>query len=113
VYVRRPLPDGAKLVVRVAAAASILAPLYMTYCTTARVAHRQQVDLHFSFEPLEEVREHASQLAALVERVLGYQPFPLQFANVPVPGIRVINLYGKEEATLLDALFDENLANLP
>ncbi|WP_224245635.1 hypothetical protein [Hyalangium gracile] len=113
VYVERPLPGGARWVIQVAAAASILAPLYVTYCTTTRVEHRQHRDLHFSFEPLEEVREQTAQLALLVEHVLGYQPFPLQLANVKVPGIRVSHIGEREEATLLDALFDDDLANLP
>ena len=78
VYLRCPLPDGARLITRVAAAASILAPLYVTYSTTVIVADRQRRDLQFSFEPPEEYREHTSQLAALVERELGYQPFPLR-----------------------------------
>jgi hypothetical protein len=113
VYVDQPLPDGTKRVVRVAAAASILAPIYVTYCTTVTVVDRKQRDLHFSFEPPAEFREHASKVAALVERELGYQPFPLQFANVPVPGIRVTYLHTGHEPTLLNALFDDELSNLP
>jgi hypothetical protein len=42
---------------------------------------------------------------------LGYQAFPLQFAQVWVPGIRIRNGDG-EGATLLDALFDDRLDSL-
>jgi hypothetical protein len=113
VYVERPLPDGARLITRVAVAASILAPLYVTYWTTSIVANREHRNLQFSFEPTEEVREPTAQLAALVERVLGYQPFPLHLANVPVPGIRIDHVHMEREPTLLDALFDDSLENLP
>jgi len=113
VYFTRPLPDGASLVTRVAAAVSILAPLYVTYCTTAVVADRQQRDLKFSFEPPEEFRKPTSRLSALVARVLGYQAFPLHLANVPVPGIRVSYLESTQEPTLLTTLFENHLENLP
>lgn len=113
VYFTRPLPDGASLVTRVAAAASILAPLYITYCTTAVVAHQQQRDLTLSFEPPDGFHEPTSQLAALVERVLGYHPFDLRLANLPVPGVRVNYLESHQEPTLLTALFDNHLDNLP
>jgi hypothetical protein len=112
IYVERPLPEGRRIVTRVAAAASILAPLYVTYCTTVTVAPHHKSLPCFSFAPTDEVQGYATQLAALVERVLGYQPFPLQLAGVPVPGLRVGHLLGRD-ATLLDALFDGDLANLP
>ncbi len=113
VYIRSPLPDGTRRVIRVAAAASILAPLYVTYCTTEVVKRRRLLSRQFSFEPTEEAREPMAQLAALVERVLGYQRFPLRFAHVPVPGIRIDHVPMDREPTLLDALFDDDLANLP
>ena len=112
VYIKHPLPNGARLVTRVAAAVSILAPLYVTYWTKAIVANGEQRILQFSFEPTEEVREPTTQLAAMVERVLGYQRFPLHFANIPVPGIRV-DIHADREPTLLDAFFDDRLENLP
>jgi len=65
----------------------------------------------FLLEVPEEVKPQAATLAAVVERVLGYQAFPLQFARVWVPGIRVGNGDG-EGATLLDALFDDDLDSL-
>ena len=113
VYITRPLPEGARLVTRVAAAASILAPLYVTYCTIEAVANRERLSHQFTFDPTEEVREISHQLAALVERVLGYKPFPLHFANIPVPGIRIDRVPMDREPTLLDALFDDSLDNLP
>jgi hypothetical protein len=111
VYLERPLLNGAKFITRVAAAASILAPLYVTYCTTATVAQGHQQDLHFSFEPTAEAREHSATLAKLVERTLGYRPFPLRFAGTVMPELRVGHIHGKE-ATLLDAFFDNHLENL-
>jgi hypothetical protein len=113
VYVQRTLPDGATLVTRVAAAASILAPLYVTYCTTELRVDRGLRNRHFSFEPTKEVLEHTSQLAALVEQILGYQPFPRHLANVTVPGIRVPYMNEERAPPLLDALFDGDLASLP
>jgi ribosome modulation factor len=113
VYFTHPLPDGTSLVTRVAAAASILVPLYVTYCTTAVVANRKQRDLTFSFEPPDEFRKDTSQLAALMERVLGYQAFDLRLANIPVPGVRVTYLDSSQGPTLLTALFDNHLDNLP
>ncbi|WP_224367275.1 hypothetical protein [Hyalangium versicolor] len=115
VYVECPLPDGTQRVLRVAAAASILTPLYLTYCTTEVVRGRDRLRFQFSFEPTEEVRETTARLAALVERVLGYQRFPLHFARVPVHGIRIEHVPMGREPTLLDALFDDedDLANLP
>jgi hypothetical protein len=111
VYLERPLPDGAKFIMRVAAAASILAPLYVTYCTTATVKGGIQKDLRFSFEPTTETREHTATLANLVERILGYRPFPLRFTDTLMPEVRVGHIRGKE-ATLLDAFFDNHLENL-
>jgi len=112
-YVEKPMPDGGRRLIRVAAAVSILAPLYVTYCTTEISSGPRQHEPQFSFEPPEEARELAARLAAAVERVLGYQPFPVRFASVPVPGIRVAYHHDREEPTLLEALFDDDLAHLP
>jgi hypothetical protein len=111
VYVERLQPDGSLFVTRVAAAASVLAPLHVTYCTTAVVVNRRERERTFSFEPTEEVRAHTRKLALLVERILGSQPFPLQLANVPLRGLRVFSTF-VDEAPLLHALFDDDLANL-
>jgi len=111
VYVDRPLPNGTTLHTRVAVAVSVLAPLYLIFCTTDIRVGKRSLEHRFLLEVPEEVRPQASTLAAVVERVLGYQPFPLQFAQVWVPGIRVGNGDG-EGATLLDALFDDDLDSL-
>jgi ribosome modulation factor len=111
VYLERPLPDGARHLTCVAAAASVLAPLYVTYCTTEIVVDKQSHEKHLFLELPEEVKPHAARLSALVERILGDQAFPLLFANVPVPGIRVHHTFS-QEATLLDALFDSHLESL-
>jgi hypothetical protein len=112
VYLKRPLPNGADHLTCVAAAVSVLAPLYITYCTTEIVIDKQSQDTRLFFDLPEEVKPHATTLSALVERVLGYQAFPLQFAHVLVPGIRVEHADGKPEVTLLDALFDTQLDSL-
>ncbi len=112
-YVEKPLPDGARSVIRVAAAVSILAPLYLTYCTTELFDDQHQRGHQFSFEPPQEVREVTARLAATVEHVLGYQLFPPRFAHVPVPGIRVAYHHDIGEGTLLHALFDDDLSSLP
>jgi hypothetical protein len=111
IYVERALSDGSLFVTRVAAAVSILTPLYVTFCTTAVAINRREQDRTFSFEPTEEVREHSRKLAELVEGRLGAQPFPLQLANVPLRGLRVFSTF-VDEAPLLHALFDADLANL-
>ncbi len=111
VYVERPLPDGAIYLTRIAAAASVLAPLYLIYCTTDVMVGKRSKEHRFLLEVPEEVKHQAAALGGLVERVLGYQAFPLQFAQVWVPGIRIRNGDG-EGATLLDALFDDRLDSL-
>jgi hypothetical protein len=112
VYVERPLPNGARHLTRVAAAASVLAPLYVTYCTTSIVADRQQYDTRLLFDFPDEVKAHAATLSALVEHILGYQAFPLQFAQVLVPGARVDHVPWRREPTLLEAFFDSMLESL-
>jgi hypothetical protein len=115
VYLTRPLPNGAHHVTRVAAAASVLAPLYVIYCTTTLVVnnHAPAHERRLLFELPEEARPHADALSTLIERILGYQAFPLQFANIHVPGIRVYHMSSDSGATLLEALFDNQLDNLP
>jgi hypothetical protein len=111
VYLDRSLPNGTTLHTRVAVAVSVLAPLYLVYCTTdIRVGKRSQEHQLLLGVP-EEVKPQAATLAGLVERVLGYQAFPLQFAQVWVPGIRVGNGI-RGGATLLDTLFDHRLDSL-
>jgi hypothetical protein len=112
VYLTRPLPNGAR---RVAAAVSVLAPLYVIYCTTTLVVnkHTPAHERRLFLELPEEAQPHAATLSALIERILGYQAFPLQFANIHVPEIRVYHMTSDSGATLLEALFDNRLDNLP
>jgi hypothetical protein len=112
VYLERPLPDSARHLTYVAAAVSVLAPVYLVYCTTGVVVDKQREERHVFLEVPEEVRPQAATLSALIERVLGYQALPLQLANVRVPGLRVSHLYRDEEPTLLDALIDTELDSL-
>jgi hypothetical protein len=112
VYVERPLPHGARHITRVAAAASVLAPLYVTYCTTSIIIDRQEHDTRLLFDLPDEVKPHAAKLSALIERILGCQAFPLQFAQVQVPGARVPHVLTDREPTLLDAFFDSQLDSL-
>jgi len=111
VYVERPLPDGARHLTIVAVAVSVLAPLYLVYCNTDIMVGRHLQERQVLLEVPEEVKPQAATLAELVERVLGYQAFPLRFADVWVPGIRVGNGI-REGATVLDALFDHKLDSL-
>jgi hypothetical protein len=111
VYVERPLPNGARHLTIVAAAVSVVAPLYLVFCTTDIMVGKRSKEHQLFLEVPEEVKPQAATLAAVVERVLGYQVFPLEFAKVWVPGIRVGNGNG-EGATLLDALFDDRLDSL-
>ncbi|WP_225410150.1 hypothetical protein [Stigmatella hybrida] len=98
---------------RVAAAVSVLMPSYLVYSTTQTLWNRRSATLPQLFiEPLSGARQPASTLASLLEQVLGYKPFPLQLAEVPLPGIRVPYLF-KAQPTLLTALFSDHLENLP
>jgi hypothetical protein len=112
VYLSHPLPHGARHLTIIAAAVSVLAPVYLVYCTTAVVVDKQREDRRVFLEAPEEVKPQAAALSALVERVLGYQPFPLSLATLRVPRLRVPHLYRDEEPTLLDALFDTELDTL-
>lgn len=137
-YRTEPLPGGERLVTRIAAAISVLVPFYVVYVTTqlwrpthtdyprgaARHTPREESGgepfhlQHFSspqltFEPPTTVRQEATVLARLVEEVLGYRPFPLAFAGVALPELRVGFFNGEGPPTLLDALFADNLAHLP
>lgn len=111
VYLEQQLPHGARQFTYVAIAASVLAPLYLVYCTKTVVVEKLREEEHLFLEVPEEVQPQAAILSALAERVLGYQAFPLQFANVRVPGIRVDQPHG-EDVSLLDALFDCDLASV-
>lgn len=114
VYVEESSVDGGRIITRVAGAVSALAPVYLVYVTTrTHRADGTEAPSRLTFEPTGEARAHADTLARHIERVLGYQPFPLELADVPLPGLRVDFLH--EPPTLLGAFFDarEQLGNLP
>jgi ribosome modulation factor len=104
-------PEGAQRIVRAVAAVSVLAPLYITYCIPDTAPGAPDVP-RFTFEPTDEVRPYTATLAQSIERVLGYRPFPIHLATVRLPGLFVPHGSG-EQATLLDALFDRQLDNVP
>jgi hypothetical protein len=113
-YFKKPLPEGGQVVTRVAAAVSVLAPLYVTYVTTriARPGARASSP-QITFELPDEMKPQADTLAQLIERELGCRPFPLEFAGDTIPEVRVGYRNSVEPPTLLDALFSDDLANLP
>lgn len=114
IYVRQARPDGSRVVIRVAAAVSILAPLYVTYVTTrtsrpgARASSPQ-----LTFEPPSEVAPQVRMLTSLLGQELGFRLFPLEWGSITLPGLRVGYLNSREPPTLLEALFSDDLANLP
>ncbi|WP_375771091.1 hypothetical protein NR798_09380 [Archangium gephyra] len=115
-YLEQALPDGSQLVTRVAGAVSVLAPLYLVYTTTQ--LHRldetsTRPQLSFEVEPTRWTRPYEDKMARHIERVFGYRPFPLDMADVPLPDLRVGEVYG--QPTLLSALLAERngLVNLP
>lgn len=112
VYLERPLPNGARHFTYVAVSASVLAPLYLVYCTTSVVVNQERRENHLFLEVPDEVKPQAVALSALAEQVLGYQAFPLRFANVSIPGLRVDGVDWRKEPTLLDALIDTDLHSL-
>lgn len=107
VYLSEPQADGRRSVTRIAAAVSVLAPVYLVYVTTQTLGARQ-----LSFEPASEVKPYAEKLAGLIERELGYRPFPLGLADVPLPELRVSYLK-RAKPTLITALLSDWLENLP
>ncbi|WP_224370286.1 hypothetical protein [Hyalangium versicolor] len=110
---RHVLPNGTPHVTRVVAAVSVLAPLYVTYTVTETVEPQTgSISQRISFTPAPEVELHARTLARGIERTLEYRPFPLRLSNVVVPDVFVPHAEGAQ-ATLLSALFDSQLLNLP
>jgi hypothetical protein len=127
-------PDGDQLVTRVAAAVSVLAPFFIVYVTTQRwyplpemepkstatangpFQHRRSSRPQLTFEPPPDIQPQAIALTHLVERILECRPFSLQLAHAALPAIRIgqINYLSSDHPpTLLDALFSDDLANLP
>jgi len=115
VYLRTILPDGSKVITRVASAVSILAPLYLVYSTTRTVRPDKTITPpQLTFEPDGEARSFANTMAQNIEKALDYRPFPLELADVPLPNLRVGHL-DREQPTLLGALLAarDQLKNLP
>lgn len=113
-YVRESFPAGGEVVIRIAAAASVLAPLYVTYVTTRTHKPGERVSSpQFTLDPPQEVMPKVEVLARTLERELGYQPFPLEFAAVILADLRVGYRNSLAPPTLLDVLFSDDLANLP
>ncbi len=115
-YLKQSLPDGQERITRVAGAVSVLSPLYLVY-TTTEVRRPGETSsgsrTSFETEPDRWTRSYEDTMAQHIERVLGCQPFPLEFADVPLPDLRVDHADGPP--TLLSALFAsrEGLLNLP
>ncbi|MDY7232755.1 hypothetical protein [Hyalangium rubrum] len=112
-YRKESQADGGQRVTRVVAAVSVLAPVYRVYVTTQAIWFRQRsTPAQLFLEPPSEVRPLAGTLALLIERVLGYRPFPLPLAEVALPELRVGYLK-RAQPTLLTALLSDRLENLP
>ncbi|MFP2909604.1 hypothetical protein ACLESD_32080 [Pyxidicoccus sp. 3LFB2] len=113
VYLKESQPEGGERVTRVAAAVSVLAPVYHVYVTTQTVWFRQRSTRPQLFtEPPSTVGAYVDRLARLIEQRLGYKPFPSQWASIPLPELRVSYLK-REQPTLLTALLSDHLENLP
>jgi hypothetical protein len=115
---RRTPPSGGQegyRLVRVAGAVSLIAPVYLVYGTLEWVSPRPAPlpKPQLFLRPTEEMRSDAALMARRIEAVLGYHPFPLELAEVPVPDVRVYHLHHDEQPTLLSALFQSGLEYLP
>lgn len=109
----QPDPSGGQRVTRVVGALSVLAPAYLVYVVKeVRDTSGRSSRPRLSFTPEDEEKPSADKLAWLIERHLGYRPFPLELADVPLPDVRVGYLHTKQP-TLLAALFSDELENLP
>jgi hypothetical protein len=122
VYRKKPLPSGETLITRIAGAVSVLAPLFIVYVTTqvypsttspVGPGSQRPSRPRLAFEIPESFKTDARELTHLIESRLGSRPFPLELAAVPLPGIRVGFFNGERPPTLLEALFSDNLDNLP
>lgn len=115
-YLEQSLADGSQLVTRVAGVVSILAPLYLVYTTTQLLRSdgtSTQPQLSFEVEPSRWTSPYEEKMAHHIEKVFGYQPFPLDLADVPLPDLRVGDVHG--QPTLLSALLSDRngLVSLP
>lgn len=110
VYLRRPRPDGrpGHRLVRIAGAVSLIAPVYLVYGTVELVSP-DRTEPHpapprLFLRPTEEMQPTSSVMARVIEQKLGYRPFPPDFADIPVPDVRVPFL-NFAPATLINAFF--------
>lgn len=105
--------DGGRHLTRIVGALSVLAPLYLIYVTHESLGSSQpKAHPRATFAPDGPEKEPAAVLARLIEQHLGYRPFPLELAGVPLPDIEVDFLHS-DEPTLLTALFSNHLEDLP
>jgi hypothetical protein len=106
-------PDGGRHLTRIVGALSVLAPLYLIYVTHESLGPSQSsAHPQVTFSPEGPEKAAADMLARLIEQHLGYRPFPLDLAHVPLPEVQVDFLHS-EEPTLLTALFSNHLEDLP
>jgi hypothetical protein len=104
---------GGRHLTRIVGAVSILAPLYLIYVTRESIGSAQPSPRPLAiFSPEGPEKAPAEMLAHLIELHLGYRPFPLELAHVPIPDIHVDFLHS-EQPTLLTALFANHLEDLP
>lgn len=109
----KPALQGSQVRTRIVGAISVLAPVYLVYVTKEPVGGvGSSARPLLSFTPDEEEKPYTGKLANLIERHLGYRPFPLEFADVPLPGVRIDFLHAAQP-TLLAALFANRLESLP
>jgi hypothetical protein len=106
VYREEPLPGEERFITRVAAAVSVLEPFDVVYVTTQiwRSTYPPSSRPELAFALPSAFKPAADTLARLIEQVLGYRRFPLEFARVPLPDLRVgfFNYHG--EPRLLKSL---------
>lgn len=118
VYFRPPsIYPGTTRLTCLVAAVSVLAPLYCIY-VAERVMKGRFTCRELLLPPPEGLRLHARRLAKLFERHLGYAPFPLELADVPVKDLYLYTLDCRprlEGGTLQEAFFcdSEQMLNLP
>ena len=104
--------NGGRHLTRIVGALSVLAPLYLIYVTHEHIGTPRPPRARATFSPEGPEKAPAAQLAQLIEQYLGYRPFPLELADVPLPELQVDFLHS-EEPTLLTVLFSNHLEDLP
>ncbi|MFE8603334.1 hypothetical protein [Archangium violaceum] len=94
---------------------SLLAPLYFVYGTQHRyrAGRRESPAVALFLESLPEaLTSSASKVTRAIESVFGYQPLPVQWVSVPIPGL-CLDHFEPGRATLFRALFTLEPALLP